>query len=472
MSEIKVNKVSPRTNCGTVQLGDSGDTITIPAGATITNAGTANGFGATGAVNWQTTVKTSGFTASAGEGYFVDTTSGPISVNLPAGTAGAIVGIADYAENFDTNKVTLVQNGSDKIAGLTVNGSLQTKGLAASLVFVDSTKGWIVTDSGLAGDVTTAQFVAATGGTESTDGDFKIHVFTGPGTFQVTDAGGASGSNTVDYMVVGAGGAGGSGGTQAGGGGAGGFRISPGTASGTWCASPRGAAPAAAVPVSVQSYPVVVGAGGAAQSQPNRGNSGNVSSIFCIQSAGGGGGGVRNPSNKNGLAGGSGGGAGNGPGGCGGAGNTPPVNPVQGTPGGNAGPSSGNYAGGSGGGALVNGTGGPDASQDGGAGAGVGIIGCSPAKPTTGTTGPDSALRYFAGGGGSQRYPATAPTGIGGVGGGGNGGCGPASPAPPNPGLYPNGECGTANTGGGGGGSEYRGGGGGSGIVVIRYKFQ
>jgi hypothetical protein len=44
MSEIKVNKLSPRTNCGTVQLGDSGDTITIPAGVTITNNGTAAGF--------------------------------------------------------------------------------------------------------------------------------------------------------------------------------------------------------------------------------------------------------------------------------------------------------------------------------------------------------------------------------------------------------------------------------------------
>ena len=51
MSEVKVNKISPRTNCGTVTLGDSGDTFTIPSGATITNAGTANGFGATGAVN-------------------------------------------------------------------------------------------------------------------------------------------------------------------------------------------------------------------------------------------------------------------------------------------------------------------------------------------------------------------------------------------------------------------------------------
>ena len=49
MSEIKVNKISPRTNCGTVTLGDSGDTFTIPAGATITNNGTQTGFGATGA---------------------------------------------------------------------------------------------------------------------------------------------------------------------------------------------------------------------------------------------------------------------------------------------------------------------------------------------------------------------------------------------------------------------------------------
>ena len=53
MSEIKVNKISPRANCGTVQLGDSGDTITIPSGATITNSGTAAGFGSTGEVSWK-----------------------------------------------------------------------------------------------------------------------------------------------------------------------------------------------------------------------------------------------------------------------------------------------------------------------------------------------------------------------------------------------------------------------------------
>ena len=50
MSEVKVNKISPRTACGTVTLGDSGDTFTIPSGATITNFwnGNLTGFGATG----------------------------------------------------------------------------------------------------------------------------------------------------------------------------------------------------------------------------------------------------------------------------------------------------------------------------------------------------------------------------------------------------------------------------------------
>ena len=145
MSEVKVNKISPRTNCGTVQLGDSGDTITIPAGATITNNGTAAGFGATGAASWDTTVKTTGFTAVSGVGYFVNTTAGAISVNLPAGTAGDVVAIKDYAKTFDTNAVTLVQNGSDKIGGSTDNATLDTEGIAVTLVFIDSTQGWLVT---------------------------------------------------------------------------------------------------------------------------------------------------------------------------------------------------------------------------------------------------------------------------------------------------------------------------------------
>ena len=140
MSEIKVNKISPRSGT-TVTLGDSGDTFTIPSGATINNQGTATNFGATGSASWTTTVKTSGFTAVAGEGYFCDTTSGGFSVNLPAGTAGAVVAFKDYLGTFDTGNLTLVQNGSDKIAGSTVNATLDVEGIAVTLVFIDSTRG-------------------------------------------------------------------------------------------------------------------------------------------------------------------------------------------------------------------------------------------------------------------------------------------------------------------------------------------
>ena len=73
MSKLEVNAVEPQ--CGTnLTLGASGDTIIIPSGATISNQGTAAGFGPTGAVSWNTTKVTTGFTAVSGVGYFCDKT--------------------------------------------------------------------------------------------------------------------------------------------------------------------------------------------------------------------------------------------------------------------------------------------------------------------------------------------------------------------------------------------------------------
>ncbi len=264
MSEIKVNKISPRSGT-TVTLGDSGDTFTIPAGATINNQGTATNFGATGSASWVTTVKTGDFTAVAGEGYFVNTTSGEVDVTLPAGTAGAVVAIKDYAGTFDTNKVTLIQNGSDKIGGSTVNATLNAEGIAVTLVFIDSTQGWLVTDSGLQDEAPTSQYVTATGGTITTCGDFKIHTFTGPGALCVSCAGNASGNNQLEYIVVaGGGGNGYPGGNNVGGAGAGGFRFaSPSLAPATYPGKPL-AAPAG-LTATVQSYPVTVGAGGSSE---------------------------------------------------------------------------------------------------------------------------------------------------------------------------------------------------------------
>ena len=454
MSEVKVNKISPRTNCGTVTLGDSGDTFTIPAGATITNNGTAAGFGATGAASWDTTVKTSGFTAVSGVGYFVDTTSGAISVNLPAGTAGDVVAIKDYANTFDTNAVTLVQNGSDKIGGSTVNATLSTEGLAVTLVFVDSTQGWLVTDNGTQDTAPTATFITATGGTITTSGNDKIHTFTGPGTFTVCSVASCAANNAVAYMVV-AGGAGGgdsSGNSSNGGGGAGGFREGTTAPIVPYTASPLVAA--TGITVSATGFPITVGAGGsrgAGNSPDNTGGTGGVSTFSTITSAGGGGGGAHSPGvPSNGATGGSGGGGGASPAGSGGAGNTPPTSPAQGTAGSAASNCSPGWGGGGGGGATVaGGTSSPTVGGPGGNGATTSIS----ASPTT----------YGGGGGGAITNSGEPDAGTGGSGGGGRGAY-PSTPA----------VAGTINTGGGGGGAvnQNSSAAGGSGIVIIRYKFQ
>ena len=476
MSEVKVNKISPRTNCGTVTLGDSGDTFTIPAGATITNNGTAAGFGATGAASWDTTVKTGDFTAVAGVGYFVNTTSGAVNVTLPAGSAGSVVAIKDYAKTFDTNAVTLVRNGSDKIGGVAANATINTEGVAITLVYVDATQGWLVTDDGLQSSASTAQYVTATGGTITTCGNFKVHTFTGPGTFCVSNAGNACGSNTVDYLVVAGGGAGSNNGTPgpdgAGGGGAGGFRLSNSYGSPAPLTSPL--ANPTGLPVSATGYPVTVGAGGAGKPSACSGNYGPAgasgsNSVFAgsstITSAGGGGAGGTGPlGSPGGSPGGSGGGSHQVPFGTG---NTPPVSPPQGNPG--NGPSGAPYGNGGGGGGGAGAAGGPalDGGASGGGGGGIGSYVSPDFAGTNGTTGPVSA-RYFAGGGGGSNSPSRAPSGTrgdGGAGGGGNGGgCGTS-----------NGQSATANTGGGGGGAADNSGSsgsGGSGIVIIKYKFQ
>ena len=117
-STIKVDNVQnqPGTNivnkCGTdVTLGASGDTIALASGASQT------GFGRTGTVDWVTTPKVTGdspVTAATGSGYFLNTTAGEITINLPAGAAGSIVSMADYAATWQTNKVTVAANGSEK----------------------------------------------------------------------------------------------------------------------------------------------------------------------------------------------------------------------------------------------------------------------------------------------------------------------------------------------------------------------
>jgi hypothetical protein len=287
-------------------------------------------------VTWSSTIITTNTTLASGNGYFVNTTSGAITVTLPASpSVGDYLQIKDYAGTFGTNNLTIARNG-ENIQGVANDSLIETNRAALKLVYADATKGWLYVEESNVGDLQNIEFVVATGGTITTSGDYKIHTFTSSGTFTVTSAGNAAGSNSVDYMVVAGGGGGGSGGNYNGGGGAGGgFRESvPSPAA--WTASPL-ANPGGALPVSVQGYPVTVGGGGAGGTGPNtsKGSTGVSSSFSSITSTGGGGGGAGGPGAP-GASGGSGGGAGNEISGTrpGGTGNSPPVSPPQGQPGG------------------------------------------------------------------------------------------------------------------------------------------
>jgi hypothetical protein len=458
MSEVKVNKISPRTNCGTVTLGDSGDTFSIPAGVTLTNSGTATGFGPTGAVSWNTTKITADPNpAVSGVGYFADTTSAAFTVTLPAApSAGDIVALSDYTGTWGTNNITVGRNSSN-INGAAEDLVLNADNTTATLIYVDGTEGWRVIDTGSLLEVNNPQYVAATGGTITTCGDFKIHSFTGPGTFTVTCAGNSGGSNKADVLIV-AGGGGGAG-NLAGGGGGGGLVL---------IASTNNSA------LSATAYPISIGGGGAPGGTNSNGGAGTNSTGFSLTAVGGGGGTTAGGTPTAGAPGGSGGGAagGNSPViGLGGAA-TQPTQPGNsgtygfGNAGGNRTPTgqafNGGGAGGGGGNSVGSNMPGTGPGGPGGSGKDVTpIFGAAPQPfyiANSPNTGPSSG-GIFAGGGGAGANPGTG--GTGGPGGGGNGG-------PPAFG-------GTTNTGGGGGGGAGGcgfGAGGGSGIVLIRYKFQ
>ncbi len=498
MSKIEVNTVAPQ--CGTtLTLGESGDTVTLGTGAS------QSGFGRNGSVNWQTSIKTANFTAVSSEGYFCDTaTTGAFTLTLPSSpSVGDIVALKDYAGNFATANLTIGRAGSN-LNGSANDSVRDTNNESLTLVYADATKGWLAVEEGTG--YVGERFIAATGGTTTTCGDFKIHTFTGPGTFTVSQTASTPACNAVEYIVVGGGGGGGRP-NSSGGGGGGGFRFaSPSLAPATYPGKPL-AAPAG-LPVSAQSYPVVIGGGGAVGVNPGnaQGSNGNISTFSTLTGAGGGGGGgepspisgTSSPFSNTGVgtptlpghsAGGPGGSGGGSrgtqsnpgspqpanhyfnPGGvpnAGGTGNTPPVSPSQGNAGGSGYDGvSCNSSGGGGGGAMAVGNSargpgqGTNAGGPGGDGAGI---------PTAfGANGqPCGSFRYYAGGGGGGTdVPAPSP-GASSTGGKGGGGAGAINPGDATPG--------TANTGGGGGSPGGPGssnsGTGGSGIVIIRYKFQ
>lgn len=170
-----VTEIGGATNPGTIQLNcesnshgiklqspphSSGQSYTLkfPTGnvtadrflkvASITGSGTT-GVGqlsfaeVSGGTSWQA-VKTSSFTAVAGEGYFVNTTSNVITMTLPAGTIGDEIVFIDYAGTFDTYTLTIAADGSEKILGSASDLTVSVERAGNTLVYTDSTQGWLL----------------------------------------------------------------------------------------------------------------------------------------------------------------------------------------------------------------------------------------------------------------------------------------------------------------------------------------
>jgi len=348
-------------NANTITIGASGDTISIPAGATLANSGTATGFAS---IAWQSTIVTAAtLTAEAGKGYWIDTTSNACTVTFPgSASVGDQIILTDYARNWGTNAVTINQN-SLKFQGQTSpNPVYDTNGESVDIVYSGATKGWIPNNDGAVADEVP----------------------------QAID---------IEYLIVGGGGCGGIGGNGEGqgGGGAGGYRTNfGGTALGV---------------LQGTTYTVTVGAGGTDdRTLGNAAENGDDSSlagagITTLTSAGGGGGGASSA----GANGGSGGGGGNGT--NAGGSSSPVTSPVQGYAGGST--SGGEEGSGGGGSSEVGQAGNAGGNNTGGAG------GDGTANSISG-----ASVTYAGGGGGAGQSGYSSGGGSGGSGGGGNGGFG------------------------------------------------
>ena len=137
MSKVEVDQIVPKSGTN-LQIGEAGDTINL----TTATVNLPTGVGGT---SWQA-VKTSDFTAVAGEGYFIDTSSGVVTATLPSSaTIGNEVSIIDYAGTADTNNITIGRNGHN-IQGAASDMTVSTERAAFTLVYVDSTQGWLLKD--------------------------------------------------------------------------------------------------------------------------------------------------------------------------------------------------------------------------------------------------------------------------------------------------------------------------------------
>ena len=131
-----------------IQFNDSGafGGITMgTAGQVLTTDGTTASFGdISGGASWQAVITADPANAVAGNGYFVNTSSAAFTITLPTSAAiGDFISFIDYAGTFDTNNLTIGRNGHN-IQGAAADLTVATERAGFTLVYVDSTQGWLL----------------------------------------------------------------------------------------------------------------------------------------------------------------------------------------------------------------------------------------------------------------------------------------------------------------------------------------
>src|SRR6056300_1287878 len=175
-------------NSNTITIGKSGDTVQVAAGAEFVGGG----------IQWQSDVKTSAFTAVAGEGYWINTTSSAVTVTLPASASvGDTIEFSDFLRTWATNNVTINQNSLNFQGYTSPNPVYDVSGQSVRIVYSGATQGWIPTSDDDVSFETSQVYTA----------DFLVIAGGGAGG-QDTGAGGGAGGYRTSYSTDPSGGGG------------------------------------------------------------------------------------------------------------------------------------------------------------------------------------------------------------------------------------------------------------------------
>ncbi len=142
MSIVKVDQLEPRTDDGTVVLGTSGDTFSIPSGVTITNSGTATGFG--GGKVLQVLMGTSSTAADNTTTTYADT--GLTVTITPSATTSKILVLANHGtiakQDNTTVHLKLLRDSTDinqwGAGWLQYTNDTSTSGGSGTFTYMDS----------------------------------------------------------------------------------------------------------------------------------------------------------------------------------------------------------------------------------------------------------------------------------------------------------------------------------------------